>query len=65
MNKDIEAKTAEYIERLTNPLVAAQRGFLDDVIEPKSTRLVICQDLRLFREKDLKNIPRRHSNIPL
>ena len=64
-NQDIERKTAEYNERLANPMVSAQRGFIDDIIEPKDTRKVICEDLRLLRNKKLDTIPRRHSNIPL
>ncbi|KAI2489465.1 Carboxyl transferase domain [Fragilaria crotonensis] len=63
--KDLEEHTAEYTSRFANPLIAAQRGFIDDVIEPKDTRRLICNDLRVLRNKKLDNIPRKHSNIPL
>jgi len=63
--QDVEKNTAEYIDRFANPLVAAQRGFIDDVIEPHDTRRVICDDLRLFRSKKVPTIERKHSNIPL
>jgi propionyl-CoA carboxylase beta chain len=46
-------------------MVAAQRGFIDDVIEPRDTRRIICDDLRLLRSKNMQTIPRKHSNIPL
>jgi len=63
--KDVEKNTAEYTARFANPLVAAQRGYIDDVIEPSTTRSVICDDLRLLRSKKMDTIPRKHSNIPL
>ena len=63
--KDIEKNTAEYTARFANPMVAAQRGFIDDIIDPELTRKVICNDLRVLKNKKLDNIPRRHSNIPL
>jgi len=63
--KDVEKNTAEYTDRFANPLVAAQRGFIDDIIEPHDTRRVICDDLRLFRSKKVPTIERKHSNIPL
>jgi len=63
--QDVEKNTAEYIDRFANPMVAAQRGFIDDVIEPHDTRRIICDDLRLFRSKKVPTIERKHSNIPL
>ena len=63
--QDVEQNTAEYIDRFANPMVAAQRGYIDDVIEPCDTRRVICDDLRLLRRKRVDTIPRKHSNIPL
>jgi propionyl-CoA carboxylase beta chain len=61
----VEHHTKEYTARFANPLVAAQRGFVDDVIDPKETRKLICNDLRILYNKKLPNIPRKHSNIPL
>mmetsp|Transcript_19845 Transcript_19845/g.41611 ORF Transcript_19845/g.41611 Transcript_19845/m.41611 type:complete len:407 (+) Transcript_19845:452-1672(+) len=63
--KDVEKHTAEYTDRFANPMVAAQRGYIDDVIEPHDTRRIICDDLRLLRSKKVDTIPRKHSNIPL
>lgn len=63
--KDVEEHTAEYVERFANPMAAAQRGYIDDVIEPRDTRRIICDDLRLLRSKKMDTIPRKHSNIPL
>lgn len=45
--------------------VAAQRGFVDDIIEPTSTRTRICEDLDVLETKDLKNPWKKHGNIPL
>jgi len=63
--QDVEKHTAEYANRFANPLVGAQRGFIDDIIEPEQTRKALCADLRVLRTKNLDNIPRKHSNIPL
>mmetsp|Transcript_17099 Transcript_17099/g.27678 ORF Transcript_17099/g.27678 Transcript_17099/m.27678 type:complete len:407 (+) Transcript_17099:1079-2299(+) len=63
--KDVEKHTAEYRDRFANPMVAAQRGYIDDVIEPHDTCCIICDDLRLLRSKKVDTIPRKHSNIPL
>lgn len=63
--QDLELHTKEYTNRFANPMVSAQRGFIDDVIEPTETRRLICNDLEVLRTKKLDNIPRKHSNIPL
>lgn len=63
--QDVEKHTAEYTARFANPMVGAQRGFVDDIIDPKDTRRLICNDLRVLRTKCLENRPRKHSNIPL
>ena len=46
-------------------MVAAERGFIDDIIEPSMTRAVICRDLELLANKEMPNINRKISNIPL
>jgi acetyl-CoA carboxylase carboxyltransferase component len=56
---------ADYSERLANPYVAAQRGYLDGVIEPASTRPALIRALRLALRKERPRPPRRHGNIPL
>lgn len=63
--KDTELHTAEYLDRFANPLVCAQRGFIDDIIDPQDTRKLICNDLEILRTKKLDNIPRKHTNLPL
>ncbi|HUZ88423.1 MAG TPA: acyl-CoA carboxylase subunit beta [Candidatus Acidoferrales bacterium] len=55
----------EYSERFASPLVAAQRGYLDDVIEPPLTRPVLIRALRLARRKERSRPPAHHGNIPL
>lgn len=64
-NQDIEKNTKDYIRRFANPMVAAQRGFIDDIIDPEITRSVICRDLDMLSTKKIKQIDRRNSNIPL
>jgi propionyl-CoA carboxylase beta chain len=64
--KNVEAETANYTERFANPLVAAQRGFVDDIITPSTTRQRIIADLELLAEnKKLSNPWKKHGNIPL
>jgi propionyl-CoA carboxylase beta chain len=63
--KDVEQHTKDYTSRFANPMVSAQRGFVDNIIDPQETRRIICNDLRMLRTKHLPNIPRKHSNLPL
>jgi propionyl-CoA carboxylase beta chain len=56
---------ADYIERFANPYVAAERGYLDEVIEPGATRPALIRALRLALRKQRKRAPRWHGNIPL
>lgn len=56
---------AEYIEKFSNPFSAAVRGFVDDIIEPNTTRRRICTDLNLLRQKKVTNPWKKHGNIPL
>ena len=60
-----EKSEAEYIEKFANPLPAAQRGFIDDIIEPARTRSRIINDLQLLRNKKQSNPIKKHGNIPL
>jgi propionyl-CoA carboxylase beta chain len=64
-SQDIAKHTAEYAARFANPMVAAQRGFVDDIIDPQNTRRLICNDLRVLRTKEMPEIKKKHSNIPL
>ncbi|HEX2923000.1 MAG TPA: acyl-CoA carboxylase subunit beta [Chloroflexota bacterium] len=55
----------EYREKFANPYVAAARGYLDDVIEPKETRPQLIKALESLQNKKDSNPPRKHGNIPL
>jgi len=55
----------EYRDRFANPYVAAEYGYIDDVIEPSATRLRIIRGLEMLRNKVVKNPPKKHGNIPL
>jgi propionyl-CoA carboxylase beta chain len=58
-------KTAEFRERFANPFIAAERGFVDDVIEPRETRPRLIRALRMLENK-VDTMPRKkHGNIPL
>lgn len=56
---------ADYVSKFANPLPAAQRGFLDDIILPSTTRQRIIQDLAVLKSKKLSNPYKKHGNIPL
>ncbi|XP_070776268.1 propionyl-CoA carboxylase beta chain, mitochondrial isoform X2 [Enoplosus armatus] len=56
---------AEYVEKFANPFPAAVRGFVDDIIEPGSTRKRICRDLEVLASKKQVNPWKKHANIPL
>jgi propionyl-CoA carboxylase beta chain len=58
-------KVAEFRERFANPYVAAERGYVDEVIEPSSTRPRLISALSLLDGKRDKNPPKKHGNIPL
>jgi len=63
------ARTAElieeYKEQFANPYVAAERGYLDDVIEPKQTRATLISALHMAADKQVSRPQRKHGNIPL
>ncbi len=61
----ISEREADYKARFANPFVAAERGFLDDVIMPHSTRRRIARSLDMLRGKKLENPWKKHDNIPL
>ena len=62
---EIEKKLNEYIEKFANPFVAAERGYIDDVIEPKDTKIKLINAFRLLKTKVDKNPGKKHGNIPL
>jgi propionyl-CoA carboxylase beta chain len=61
----IAERTKEYEERFLSPFVAAERGYIDEVIMPHSTRRRIARALSLLRHKELENPWKKHDNIPL
>ena len=66
---DPDAKRKELVEtyrqQFANPYVTASRGFIDDVIEPRETRLKIIRALEMLQNKTDSNPPKKHGNIPL
>jgi propionyl-CoA carboxylase beta chain len=58
-------KVAEFREKFANPFIAASRGFLDEVIQPRQTRRKLITALRNLENKRDRNPPKKHGNIPL
>ena len=63
--QDRAAFEVDYAERLLNPYIAAQRGYIDGVIEPAETRLVIAEALETLIDKRETLVSRPHDNTPL
>ncbi len=61
----IAAKTKEYEERFLSPFVAAERGYIDEVIQPHSTRRRIARALAMLRTKSVERPWKKHDNMPL
>ncbi len=61
----IKARIDEYQKRFANPFVAAERGYIDEVIKPHTTRKRLCRALRMLRTKEQSNPWKKHDNIPL
>ena len=60
----VELVTA-YAERFTNPYVAAERGYVDDVIDPAETRRILTRSLDMLASKREDLPKRKHGNVPL
>ncbi len=60
-----QEKVAEFRDKLANPYVAAERGYLDEVIAPRRTRAKLITALRSLETKRDSNPPKKHGNIPL
>ena len=58
-------KNPDYREKFANPYVAASRGYIDDVIEPRETRPRLINALEMLQNKRDENPPKKHGNIPL
>ncbi|XP_063717224.1 propionyl-CoA carboxylase beta chain, mitochondrial-like [Symsagittifera roscoffensis] len=64
-SEDIASAEQNYVKEFANPFPAAKRGYVDDIIQPRTTRRRICADLENLATKSLKDPWRKHSNIPL
>ena len=60
-----DVRVAEYTAKFANPYVAASRGYLDDIIDPRDTRPRLIDALETLRTKRDRNPPKKHGNIPL
>ncbi len=61
----IAARTKEYEERFLSPFIAAERGYIDDVIMPHSTRRRIARALAMLKGKTVEMPKRKHDNLPV
>ena len=61
----IAARTKNYEDRFANPFVAAEKGFIDEVIRPQSTRKRVARAFAALRNKQLSNPWKKHDNLPL
>jgi len=61
----IQGRIDEYQRRFANPFIAAERGYIDDVILPRNTRVRLCRALNMLRNKTTENPWKKHDNIPL
>ena len=55
----------DYRATFANPYIAASRGYIDDIIEPRNTRARLINALQVFQNKRDENLPKKHGNIPL
>jgi propionyl-CoA carboxylase beta chain len=60
-----EAKIQEYRDKFAHPYIAAGRGYLDDIIDPRDTRPLLIDALESLKSKRDRNPPKKHGNIPL
>ena len=58
-------KVDEFSDKFANPYIAAERGFIDEIIEPAMTRPKLIRALSLLQNKRDSNPPKKHGNIPL
>jgi propionyl-CoA carboxylase beta chain len=65
VEKQRQQKVEEFRDKFANPYIAAERGFVDEVIDPKYTRRKIISALRMLETKRETNPPKKHGNIPL
>jgi propionyl-CoA carboxylase beta chain len=63
--KKLQEKEAEYAEKFATPYLAAERGFIDEVIEPRQTRKKLIKAFAMLENKVVKTPKKKHGNIPL
>ena len=63
--KQRELKVKEFREKFANPYIACEKGYIDEIIEPKFTRPKLIAALKMLENKRDKNPPKKHGNIPL
>jgi acetyl-CoA carboxylase carboxyltransferase component len=63
--KATDKKVEEFVEKFANPYIAAEKGYIDDVIEPKTTRPRLIRALSMLDNKRETLPPKKHGNIPL
>jgi propionyl-CoA carboxylase beta chain len=63
--EDRDAKVSEYRDKFANPYIAAERGYVDEIIEPRFTRRKLITTFAMLRNKRDRNPPKKHGNIPL
>jgi propionyl-CoA carboxylase beta chain len=64
-DKERTRLTNEYEATFNNPYIAAQLGYIDEIIEPSMTRKRIIDSLEMLKNKKDSNPPKKHGNIPL
>jgi propionyl-CoA carboxylase beta chain len=62
---ELNKKLFEYIDKFANPYIAAERGYIDDVILPRETKVKLVNTFKLLKTKVDKNPRKKHGNIPL
>ncbi|GBE43022.1 putative propionyl-CoA carboxylase beta chain 5 [bacterium BMS3Bbin10] len=63
--KKIAKRIKDYEDRFANPFIAAERGYIDEVIMPRNTRMRVTRALNMLRTKQVENPWKKHGNIPL
>jgi propionyl-CoA carboxylase beta chain len=60
-----ESRSEDFRRKFASPYIAAERGFIDEIIEPSQTRPKLIRALELLENKRDQNPPKKHGNIPL
>jgi propionyl-CoA carboxylase beta chain len=63
--KNVEEETKKYEMAFANPLKAAERGYVDDIVQPDNTRKIIVDNLKILENKERVKPKKRHNNLPL